>query len=98
MAFVQIIEYRTTRPDEVAVLLDEWTSDASNMGTAARALATRDRDSDGSTYLHIVEFPSYEEAMANSNRPETAAFAEQMMKLCEGDATFRNLDVLKAYT
>ena len=42
----------------------------------------------------IVEFPSYEEAMENSNRPETAAYAEKMMALCEGEVTFRNLDVI----
>ncbi len=31
--------------------------------------------------------------MANSEMPETAAFAEQVAKLCDGPATFRNLDV-----
>ncbi|HZQ26132.1 MAG TPA: hypothetical protein VFA94_00415 [Acidimicrobiales bacterium] len=97
MAFIQIIEYRTTRPDEIAALMDGWTSDAANVGTAVRSVATRDRDGDGTTYVHMVEFPSYEAAMENSNRPETSAFAEQMMKLCEGPATFRNLDVVREY-
>jgi hypothetical protein len=43
--------------------------------------------------VQIVEFPSYEEAMENSNLPETAEFSERVAKLCQGPATFRNLDV-----
>jgi hypothetical protein len=31
--------------------------------------------------------------MENSKRPETAQFAEQMQKLCDGPPTFRNLDI-----
>jgi hypothetical protein len=42
-----------------------------------------------------VEFPSYEEAMANSELPETAEFAARLMELCDGPPTFRNLDVLR---
>ena len=44
-------------------------------------------------YVQIVEFPSYEDAMSNSNLPETAAFAERLGKLCDGPMEFRNLDV-----
>jgi hypothetical protein len=32
--------------------------------------------------VQVVEFPSYEEAMANSALPETAAFAEKLATLC----------------
>jgi hypothetical protein len=52
------------------------------------------RDNDG-IYFNIVEFPSYEAAMENSNRPETAEFAAQLAKLCDGPATFHNLDVTR---
>ena len=43
--------------------------------------------------MQIVEFPSYEDAMANSELPETAAFAERLRGLCDGPLLFRNLDV-----
>ncbi len=47
------------------------------------------------THVQIVEFPSYEQAMANSHLPETSAFAGQLTALCDGPPTFRNLDVLR---
>ena len=32
--------------------------------------------------------------MRNNDLPETQEFAGKMMALCDGEATFRNLDVL----
>ena len=46
--------------------------------------------------MQIVEFPSYEDAMANSELPETAAFAEKLRGLCDSPMRFRNLDVQSA--
>lgn len=94
MKFVQTIEFRTTRYDEVAALMDEWASSTASTHTPTRAWTTRDRD-DANTYVQIVEFPSYDDAMRNSQLPETNAFAEKMMALCDGEATFRNLDVVR---
>ena len=45
----------------------------------------------------IVEFPSYEAAMENSNLPETEALAEEMAKRADGPATYYNLEVLHEY-
>ena len=45
--------------------------------------------------VQIVEFPSYERAMENSNPPETSAFAERLAALCDGSAVFRNLEVIR---
>jgi hypothetical protein len=42
----------------------------------------------------IVEFPSYEEAMANSARPETDQMAKQLAALCTSGPNFHNLDVV----
>ena len=47
------------------------------------------------TYVVVVEFPSYDEAMANSNLPETGELAAKLASLCDGPPTFRNLDVLR---
>jgi quinol monooxygenase YgiN len=92
MAFVQMIEFTTTRPDEVEALVAEWQAKTEGRRSAHRATLTQDRDRPN-TYVQIVEFPSYEEAMANSDLPETADFAERVSALCDGPMAFRNLDV-----
>jgi hypothetical protein len=92
MAFVQIIEIETTKPDEVEALVSDWRATTEGARNAQRGTFTKDRDRPN-TYVQIVEFPSYEDAMANSELPETASFAEKLRKLCDGPLLFRNLDV-----
>lgn len=94
MAFIQSIEISTTRVDEIEALLDDWRTQTKGRRTAQRGTFTSDRNRPN-TYLQIVEFPSYEDAMANSALPETAAFAEQLAKLCDGPIVFRDLDVMR---
>ena len=97
MAFIQIIEFKTDRFDEVKGLVDDYRASTQDKRTARRGLLTKSRDGENS-YVNIVFFESYEEAMKNSEMPETSAFAEQMMKLCDGPPTFHNLDVRDEYT
>jgi hypothetical protein len=92
MAFVQIIELETTRPDDVEALVGEWRAKTEGARKAQRGTFTKDRDRPN-RYVQIVEFPSYEDAMANSELPETASFAERLRTLCDGPLLFRNLDV-----
>ncbi len=92
MSFIQIIEMVTTQPEEAERLVDEWRAQTEGRRTAQRGTMTKDRDRPD-TYVQIVEFASYEDAMANSALPETAAFAERVAKLCDAPMTFRNLDV-----
>ena len=92
MNFIQIIEFTTTRLGDVEDLIEEWAAKTEGKRKAHRGTLTADRDRPN-TYVQIVEFPSYEEAMANSNLPETTEFAEKIAKLCDGPASFRNLDV-----
>jgi hypothetical protein len=94
MAFIQIIEYKTTRIDELDPALDAWLEKTKGKRAATRGVQTKDRDA-ANTYVEIVEFPSYEEAMANSELPETGEFATLLASLCDGPPTFRNLDVLR---
>ncbi|MGO9582768.1 MAG: hypothetical protein ACLP36_08170 [Acidimicrobiales bacterium] len=94
MRFVQIIEFTTTRPDEVESLVSEWRTKTAGRRTAQRGTFTEDRERPN-TYVQIVEFASYEEAMANSDLPETTSFAKQLGQLCDGPMSFRNLDVLR---
>ena len=92
MSFIQVIELTTSRPEDVEALIGEWQMQTTGRRTARRGTFTSDRDRPD-VYVQIVEFPSYEDAMANSALPETAAFAERLNALCDGPMDFRNLDV-----
>jgi hypothetical protein len=94
MAFVQIIEFRTSRFDDMRTLGDEWEAAAGDAGRATRRLMCQDRDDPG-RYMNIVFFDSYEAAMENSNNPVTAEFSAKMMGLSDGAPTFHNLDVVE---
>ncbi|QDW28660.1 hypothetical protein FFF93_001810 [Arthrobacter sp. KBS0702] len=90
--FVQIIEFQSSRIDEIEALGRPSRTDGDTAPTFRRILNTADRDRPG-TYLTIVEFDSYESAMENSARPETSDFAARMAALCDSPPVFRNLDV-----
>ncbi len=90
--FVQIIEFQTSRIEEIEAMGRPARSGGDIPATFGRVTATADRDTPG-TYLMVVEFDSYESAMENSKRPETSDFAAKMAALCDGPPTFRNLDV-----
>ena len=94
MRFVQTIEFKTSRIDELNELIEEWMSSTEGNRIPTRGQMTKDRDR-ADTYIQIVEFPSYEEAMENSNRTDTSAFAERMAKLLDGPPVYRNLDVVR---
>ena len=91
--FVQIIEWRTSRIDEVEKVQDEWRERFPDMGPT-RILVGADRDNAGS-YVTVVEFESYEAAMKNSADPATDEFAGRMAELCDGPPIFRNLDAMR---
>lgn len=90
--FVQIVEFTTSRIDEIETLVKERRPQMEAGSTAGRVTLTADRDRPG-YYLTIIEFDSYEAAMAHSNRPETSEFAAEMAKLYDGPAKFYNLNV-----
>jgi hypothetical protein len=94
MTFVQIIEMTTTRAPEIEELMNGWMTATAGRRSARRSLLTKARDRPD-TYVQVVEFPSYEEAMANSALPETTAFAEKLSALCTSGPTFRNLDLVR---
>lgn len=91
--FLQVIEWRTSRIDEVEQLNERWRERFPEIGPS-RILVGSDRDNTG-TYMTVVEFESYEAAMKNSADPVTSEFAEQMAELCDGPPTFHNLDLIR---
>ena len=92
MSFIQIIECRTDRPEEMQELDRQWEQATEGKRTSRRSIVTRDRN-DPSRYLVLVFFDSYESAMENSKLPETQAFAERYAALVES-ISFSDLDVI----
>jgi hypothetical protein len=93
MAFIQIIELRTSKFDEIQKLEDEWKAATEGKRTVRRTIITRDRN-DPSRHLVIVFFDSYDSAMANSNLPETTEFGKKQGALLDGPMAFTDLDVI----
>lgn len=94
VAFIQIIEFRTDKVDEMRKLDGEWRAQAKSQGaTAQRGILCADRD-DAGRYFQIVFFDSAEAAEKNSALPVTQEFAGKMMALGKGQPTFYNLDVV----
>ena len=95
MSFIQTISFRARSEADLNRLLDEWQSDASNAPGFQRAWLLKDRDTPGA-YMMSVEFSSYEEAMRNSARPETDAYAGRLGSLVEGEVEYRNYDLVRS--
>ncbi|MFJ9338299.1 ester cyclase [Streptomyces sp. NPDC101733] len=94
MTFVQVIDYETTRFDEMNALIDRYAEQTSGRRTVTHTMIGQDRDA-RTHYVDLVEFPSYEEAMRNSHLPETDRMFQEMVALCEGMPKFMDLDVVR---
>lgn len=95
MEFIQMIEYKTTKPDEMKALGEAFRAARGDEEEFAGFSGVVVKDRDGAdTYVTIVRFPSYEVAMANSQREDTTEMAGKMAALCDGPPTFRNFDVV----
>lgn len=94
MTFVQLIDCRTNRFDEMNRIMDRWLEQTGGKRTATHSLIAKDR-SDSSHFVEIVEFPSYEDAMRNSNLPETDEIFHDMIALCDEMPTFTDLEVVR---
>lgn len=94
MTFVQLIDCRTSRFDEMNRLMDTWVEQTKGKRTATHTTIGKDRG-DASHFVEIVEFPSYEDAMRNSGLPETDKVFREMVALCDEMPTFTDLDVVR---
>jgi hypothetical protein len=86
--FIQVIQGKTSQPDELRTLAESW-QDEGRVGSVGYLGGTYGVTDDG-TFLGIVRFTSREDAMANSARPETNAFAEKMGALMSGPVEFHD--------
>jgi hypothetical protein len=94
MEFVQIVEVRTSKFDEVAALEEEWRKATEGKRTMRRSIVGRDRD-DPERYLVLAFFDSYDAAMVNSNLPETSEFGKKQTELLDAPMQFTDLDVIE---
>ncbi|WP_326808640.1 ester cyclase [Streptomyces sp. NBC_01186] len=94
MTFMQVIDCKTRRIDELNRLMDTWVEATRGKRTATHSIVGRDR-ADSTHVVEIVEFPSHEEAVKNSHLPETDRIFREMVDLCEGEPSFTDLDVMR---
>jgi len=94
MAFVQIIEFRTSNLEATQEVASRWEDATAGKRTARRRILCRDRK-EANRYFNVVFFDSYESAVENSNLPETQRFSEEMMSFADGAPTFYDLDIIE---
>lgn len=92
--FVQIVDFETDRFDEMQAVAEEADKRmAGRAGGPTHRLVLRDRNNPGHV-LVVIEFDSYEDAMRNSQDPETGKMAGRMAALCTRPPSFTDCDVL----
>jgi hypothetical protein len=94
MSFVQIMQLQTSKADELRAAADEWDKATEGKRTVQRSVICRDRDEPGRHFI-VVFFDSYEDAMRNSELPETDAMAKKTVALSDSPPIFYNLDVIE---
>ncbi len=95
-SFVQIVEFQTTRFDELRTIAEEMDPPASGDAPLLRRTITADRNRPG-YYFTILEFDSYESAMKASASPEVSRLRLRMDELCDAPPTFYDLTVLDTW-
>lgn len=94
MSFVQTISFRSFHEEQIKKLLAEWEATEKDRSPGyRRSWLLKDRDREH-TYLLSVEFSSHEQAMRNSERPETGTWAEKLRHAVEGELGYRNYDII----
>lgn len=96
MGFIQIVEFTSSNIEQMREIGRKYQEDTKGKRTTSKGTLCSDRDTPG-RYIVVAEFESYEEAMKNSELPETQALAEEMAKLADGPASYRNLDVIEVW-
>ncbi len=88
--FIQIIQGKCSRQDELRKLSGEWVE---QVGPKAEGwLGGTYGFTDDGTFFGVVRFEDREKAMANSDRPEQGEWAERMGALFDGPVEFHDSD------
>ena len=91
--FFRLIEFQTSRIDDVRALHRRWLNETACTVAATSMHMAGDCDRHN-RYVWILEFPSREDAACIDALEETPYVAEQLSKLADGPAVVRNLDAL----
>jgi hypothetical protein len=86
--FIQVMQGKTSHRDQLRALAGAWR-DEGGVGAVGYLGGTYGVTGKGD-FVGVVRFTSREDAMANSARPETGAFAERMGALMEGPVQFHD--------
>jgi len=88
--FIQIIQGKCTRQDEMHALADEWREQRAP--SADGWLGGTYGFTDDGMFVGVVRFEDRATAMANSQRPEQGEWAARMGELLDGAPTFYDCD------
>ncbi|MGH3363077.1 MAG: hypothetical protein ACRDOM_11520 [Nocardioides sp.] len=88
--FIQIIQGKCTRQDELRALAEQWREEMSP--GADGWLGGTYGFTDDDQFVGVVRFESREAAMTNSARPEQGAWAEKMTALMTGPVEYHDCD------
>jgi hypothetical protein len=88
--FIQVIQGKCTRQDELRAIGDSWRGEVGAGATGYLGATFGFTDDD--LFFGVVRFASREEAMANSARPEQGAWAERFMATFDGPVEFHDCD------
>ena len=92
--YLQIMEYRTVRREEMAELEERWQEATEGDRTARRIVVARDR-ADADRYMVLAFFDDAESADAQYNLAATATAADYQSALLVHPPTFTDLEVIK---
>jgi hypothetical protein len=86
--FAQVIQGRTSQPEELRAALDRWTEELQpgSIGWLGSTIGITD---DG-TFVAVARFESAEAADRNSQRPEQGRWWAETSRLFDGEAIFRD--------
>jgi hypothetical protein len=88
--FIQVFQGTCNRPDELRAHVQTWPTE---LGPGAPGwLGGTFGFTDDDAFVGVVRFESREVAMANSARPEQAAWAEKLASLMDGPVEFHDSD------
>jgi len=85
--FIQVMQAKCSRPDEVRAFMDKWSAVASVGFLGGTFGVTDDGD-----LLAIVRFESADAARANSERPETDAMSQEFASYLDSPIDFADYD------
>jgi len=94
MVFIQIVQARCSRRDEIRDLI-LFRRDA--IGQPTGWLGKTFGFTDDDEFIAVVRFESCEAAMANSNSAAQRAFAERMGALADGPVEFHDCEDVTAF-